>query len=96
MVLFVFAQVVLAWFSRYREFRADSGGADLTSAAKMKAGLQRLKAMLELPEAQDPRSKAHTPVNAFMINKRGGFLSLLSTHPPIDERIARLEQSIIK
>ncbi len=71
----------IAWFSRRREFRADAGGASLESPAAMASALRRLKtsAPPQLPAA----------MNAFGIH--GGVKKLLSTHPPLDERIARLE-----
>lgn len=75
------AMFVIAWFSRRREFRADAGGAALESPASMASALRRLKtsAPPQLPAA----------MNAFGIH--GGVRKLLSTHPPLDERIARLE-----
>ena len=78
------ASMIVAWFSRYREFRADAGGAHLAGKRKMIAALQRLKAMHEpssLPQA----------MAAFGI--AGGVANLFATHPPLEERIAALESA---
>ena len=87
-VLGVFASMIVMWFSRRREFRADAGGAQLAGRGKMIAALERLKAMHE--PAQLPNQLA-----AFGIAGRpdGGFMRLFMSHPPLDERIAALKQS---
>jgi heat shock protein HtpX len=86
-VLGVFGMMVVGWFSRQREFRADQGGAQLAGKGAMVAALQRLGRM---DEVQDDRAPA---LAAFKISGgRGGLMALLSTHPPIAERIARLER----
>jgi len=80
----VLAAIIVAWFSRYREFRADAGGAHLAGRGKMVAALQRLSqayGQTTLPKQ----------VTAFGIN--GGIKSLFATHPPIEQRIARLQQA---
>jgi heat shock protein HtpX len=78
------ASLIVFWFSRYREFRADAGGARLAGRDKMIAALERLKsgAEPELPEQ----------MAAFGISgkKTGGFAQLFSTHPSLDDRIAAL------
>lgn len=81
----ILASVVVMWFSRWREFHADSGSAKLTSKQQMIAALQRLKQYSEAPE--DNRSPA---LSAFMINRHSKLLKLFSSHPPIEERIAAL------
>ncbi len=79
----VLASVVVAWFSRRREFRADAGGAELESAGAMAAALDRLRALKETP--------SQLPDNLAAFGIRGkGLRTLLSTHPPLEERIARL------
>ncbi|HUR41700.1 MAG TPA: protease HtpX [Verrucomicrobiae bacterium] len=80
----VLAMLIVAWFSRQREFRADAGGARLAGKPKMVAALQRLAGAYG--ESTLPKQ-----VTAFGIN--GGFKSLFATHPPIEQRIARLQQS---
>jgi heat shock protein HtpX len=80
----VLASIIVAWFSRRREFRADAGGADLESSAAMASALNRLKAMRDAP-SQLPDS-----LTAFGIRGEG-MLKLMATHPPLEERIARLQ-----
>ena len=82
----VLASMIVAWFSRRREFRADAGGADLESAGAMASALNRLRAMRDAP-SQLPKE-----LNAFGI-RGGGMLELMATHPPLEERIARLQAS---
>ena len=85
LVLGVLASLIVMWFSRQREFRADAGGARLAGRTKMIAALERLQAMHE---------PSHLPekMAAFGINggKNGGLKSLFMTHPPLEERIAAL------
>ena len=87
-VLGILASMIVMWFSRRREFRADAGGAKLAGRDKMIAALERLKAMHE--PAQLPDQMA-----AFGISGRrdGGFMRLFMSHPPLDERIAALKQA---
>jgi heat shock protein HtpX len=84
MVLGVFASLIVAWFSRQREFRADAGGARLAGKPKMIAALQRLGTAY----GQNTLPKS---INAFGIN--GSFGQLFATHPPLEERIAVLQAS---
>ena len=79
----VLASVVVAWFSRRREFRADAGGAQFESPTAMASALNKLRTM------QNARSQLPDGLTAFGI-RGGGMLKLLSTHPPLEERIARL------
>jgi heat shock protein HtpX len=87
-VLGILASMIVMWFSRQREFRADAGGAKLAGRDKMIAALERLKAMHE--PAQLPDQMA-----AFGISgaPAGGFKRLFMSHPPLDERIAALKQA---
>jgi heat shock protein HtpX len=80
------ASLVVMWFSRQREFRADAGAADLTGAGKMIAALERLKTAQGIPP-QLPES-----MRAFGIRggSRGLLQGLLASHPPLDARIAAL------
>lgn len=83
-VLAILASMIVMAFSRYREFRADAGGANLTSRAAMIAALERLKQASGQPPMPDQLA-------AFGI--RGGlgkFGKLFSSHPPLDERIRAL------
>jgi heat shock protein HtpX len=80
----VLASMIVAWFSRRREFRADAGGASLQSPAAMAAALNRLRTMRDAP--------SQLPDNMTAFGIRGeGMLKLMSTHPPLEERIARLQ-----
>ncbi len=81
-VLGFLATLIIAAFSRWREFRADRGGADLAGRAKMIAALRRLGSQ---EESDLPKSMA-----AFGING-GGVSALFRSHPPIAERIAALQ-----
>ncbi len=85
-VLGIVAAVIVAWFSRWREFRADSGGASLAGREKMIAALERLKLNQE-------QSTLPAQVQAFGISGGGGFMALLSSHPPLDVRIAALREA---
>jgi heat shock protein HtpX len=80
------ASMIVAWFSRQREFRADAGSAKLLGSRQpMINALARLGSM---HEASLPQSVA-----ALGISHSGGFFELFSTHPPIEERIAALQQA---
>ena len=84
-VLGFLAAMVVMWFSRYREFRADSGGGTLAGVGNMISALERLKIS---PDAESlPDS-----VDAFGIS--GGIGQLLSSHPPLDKRIERLRAQL--
>jgi heat shock protein HtpX len=86
-VLGLFASMIVAWFSRRREFRADSGGAYLAGNGAMIGALEALK------RAHSP-SRMPGQLQAFGINGNiaGGLQRLFMSHPPLDERIAALEQ----
>ncbi|WP_022975449.1 protease HtpX [Nevskia ramosa] len=78
------ASIVVAWFSRRREFAADAGGAHYAGKRKMIAALQKLK-------AQHEPSTLPQGMQAFGIASE--VKSLFMTHPPLEERIARLQAS---
>src|SRR5687767_2315588 len=80
--------IVVAWFSRAREFRADAGAAALSSRQNMIAALQRLQANQQLVDNSQPQL-ATMKING----SRSGFMALMmSTHPPLEARIAALQQ----
>ncbi|MBK9323758.1 MAG: protease HtpX [Bdellovibrionaceae bacterium] len=82
----ILGSIVVAWFSRYREYRADAGGARLAGKNSM---IQALQALQKTVEEIEPT--AQSSVQALKISSRtGGFKRLFSTHPPLDERIRRL------
>ena len=75
--------MIVAWFSRQREFRADAGSAKyLGTPSPMVNALRRLGGLEagELPKA----------MSGFGITDKGGVMALFATHPPIEERIAAL------
>jgi heat shock protein HtpX len=83
--------LVVAKFSRWREFRADAGGARLAGREQMIAALRRLQAVHE--QGADHAGQTSASIQALQISgKTGGFLALLATHPPLEDRIARLER----
>ena len=83
-VLGLLASVIVCWYSRRREFRADRGGANLAGTGNMIGALEVLKRSQGEPLPPQMR--------AFGINTggSGGFMRLLMSHPPLDERIAAL------
>lgn len=87
MVFGVLASIVVCWFSRQREFRADAGAAALAGRDKMVAALEKLRQTAGQPHLPDQMS-------AFGISgtSDGGFKKLFMTHPPLEERIAALKQ----
>ena len=87
-VLGFFASMIVMWFSRRREFRADSGGASLTSNAAMAAALERLQlAHAAPPQAELPEQMAAMGIRG---GKPTGIRALLMSHPPLEDRIAAL------
>jgi heat shock protein HtpX len=88
LLLGVLASIVVMWFSRQREYRADFGGGQLAGKQKMIAALQRLKTQYETSAL--PKSIAALGISG----EQGiGPKELFSTHPSLDDRIARLQQS---
>ena len=85
-VLGILASLIVMWFSRQREFRADAAGARLAGTDAMIGALSRLKQESEIPDAM-PES-----MQAFGISqgKRSGLAELFSSHPPLDTRIEAL------
>ena len=86
MVFMVLGSIVVAWFSRQREFRADQGGARLAGREKMVSALQALQRTYEMV---DPNTQPAT--QTLKISSKGtGIFRFFSTHPPLEERIERL------
>jgi len=84
LVLGVLATLIVCAFSRWREFHADAGGARLAGKRKMIAALERLKALHE---------PSTLPQNMAAFGIAGGVRDLFATHPPLEQRIARLQQA---
>ncbi|MCH8496042.1 MAG: protease HtpX [Balneolales bacterium] len=87
-LLMILASIIVMYFSRVREYKADAYAARLTRKEDMIGALKTLKREMNIPD-QMPES-----LNAFGINagKRTGMKALFMTHPPLDERIAALER----
>ena len=85
-VLSIFATIIVMWFSRYREFRADVGGANLAGRQKMIAALKRLQ--------QNQAEDLPGEFAAFGINggRPTGLRALFMSHPPLEDRIAALQK----
>jgi heat shock protein HtpX len=79
----ILASLIVAWFSRYREFRADAGSAKLLGPQPMINALRRLGGLEpgQLPQA----------MQALGITGGGGLMALFASHPPIEQRIAALQ-----
>lgn len=82
----ILGMILVAAFSRQREFRADRGAADLVGSAKMSAALASLQRMIHVEEPQ-AASIAALKISS---NRKSGLVALFSTHPPLEERIRRL------
>ena len=80
----VLASIIVMAFSRYREFRADAGGANLAGRQKMIAALQRL-------QGNQAESQLDGQLTAFGISGKPAFAELFMTHPPLARRIAALQ-----
>ena len=87
MVFGLFASMIAMWFSRYREFRADAGGASLAGRDKMVSALQRLSQTYG--ENTLPRQVAAFGISGAVGH---GLRRLLMSHPPLEERIAALRR----
>jgi heat shock protein HtpX len=87
--LSIIASTIVMWFSRRREFRADAGGADLAGRRKMISALQALQRRSE-PEDL-PGEFAAFGINGAI---GAGFKRLFMSHPPLQERIAALEERV--
>ena len=90
-VFMLMGSLLVAWFSRSREFRADAGAARLAGRSAMVKALQRLRANLGVEVEPAPGQAA---VQSMQISSRtrGGLQALAATHPPLEERIARLRE----
>lgn len=84
----ILGYIVVAWFSRWREFRADAGGARYAGRDHMISALKALEVVHE--QGADMVGAQHPSFQALKIS--GGIGSLFADHPPLEERIARLER----
>lgn len=86
----ILASIIVLWFSRQREFRADAGGAGLAGREKMISALEKLKKGLQEPLPDQ--------MSAFGINGKPsshGLKLLFMSHPPLDDRIAALKRQAV-
>ena len=88
-VLGLLASMIVMWFSRHREFRADAAGADLAGRGNMVAALERLRAAHEMPNTMPETLVAFGIAGGL----RKGMQALFSSHPPIGERIEALRRA---
>jgi heat shock protein HtpX len=87
-IFMILGSIVIATYSRYREFRADAGGARLAGKDAMISSLQTLRVLQEIKDPHEQPAMA-----AFKISHQGrkGLLRLFASHPPLEERIERLQ-----
>jgi len=85
-VLGLLGSMIVAWFSRQREFRADAGGATLAGRGNMIGALQRLLQNKGMVDTSQPS------LATMKISGTRGFMALLSTHPPLEVRIKALQE----
>ncbi len=88
-ILAFLAQIIVAWFSRRREFRADHAGAVLADRQSMIAALRRLQAETEVPNQMPEQFTAFGIASGTKRN----FQQLFSTHPPLEVRINALQKA---
>jgi heat shock protein HtpX len=81
----ILGMMIVAWFSRAREFRADAGAGALAGKGKMIAALQRLQQNTQMVDTSNPS------LATMKIAGARGMMALLSTHPPLEDRIAALK-----
>lgn len=89
LLLGLLASMIVFWFSRWREYRADAAGAHLAGSSAMIAALQRLRAEQGLPQ------ELPGELTAFGITEqlKEGFAGLFRSHPPLDDRIRALQRA---
>lgn len=83
----ILGSIIVMYFSRRREYRADEGGAKLAGKQKMIAALQRLKGNFNMVD------DSHQELNCMKISSGKSMAQLFSSHPPLDERINALKQA---
>ena len=89
-VFSLFGFMVVAAFSRWREFRADAGGARYAGRENMINALERLRAIHDTPVGQYSEHSSPAFKSLKISGKSGGLMAFFATHPPLEERIARL------
>jgi heat shock protein HtpX len=84
----ILASMIVMWFSRYREFRADSGSAKLGGRDKMIQSLRKLQMLVEAP-----RDKRGASFATYKITDGKRLMALFASHPPLEKRIEALQKS---
>lgn len=87
-LLSLLGMMAVMWFSRAREYAADNGGANLAGRGKMIGALRALQLTVKYHDPRQPASMATLKISD---RPRGGLAMLFASHPPLEERIARLE-----
>ena len=87
MIFGILASIIVMWFSRQREFRADAGSAKLAGRDKMIAALERLR------QGHEPQLEG--TMMAFGINGKRSMSELFMSHPPLEKRIEALRQNLV-
>ncbi len=87
-IFMIFGSMVVGAFSRWREYRADRGGAILTRKESMIAALEKLRTV----KATAPVKKSAMSALMISMPRRGGLFNMIATHPPLEDRIKRLRQ----
>jgi heat shock protein HtpX len=85
----ILASIIVFWFSRQREFRADAGGASLAGREKMISALEKLRSSVAQPHLPDQLAALGISGGA-----GHGLRRLFMTHPPLEERIAALKSGM--
>lgn len=89
-IFMLLGSMLVAWFSRYREFRADAGGARLAGSRNMIRALEKLRATYDYIDPQ-----AQPAAQTLKISSRPqGIMALFASHPPLEERIAKLQSAV--
>ena len=90
-VFMILGSLVLAGYSRFREYRADAGGATLAGKDKMIAALESLRLT---QERKDPRAeKPSFEAMKISAHRKSGILQLFASHPPLEKRIQKLKEA---
>lgn len=84
----ILATMIVMWFSRLREFRADSGSAKYVGKDKMIKSLESLKTFVDKPHVDDDRAPS---MAAFKISGKKSIMALFASHPPLEDRIKALK-----
>ncbi|QGH35898.1 protease HtpX [Gracilibacillus salitolerans] len=86
----ILGSFVVSAYSRHREYHADRGGADLAGRDKMAHALRSLKMYIDRAKIDDRTDDS--AIQTMKISGKSGMMALLSSHPPLEDRIAKLEQ----